>query len=165
MDKTSVIFDGNPIIINNKFVAKGLIEDYNASIITTDIDFIQSAPQDVNKDGFCLLAASGGVVQISTINLGANKIYEIQNGQLAFTNLHEKLWLDNMPASSITVNQVTRSAKSVKRTKLQEIEFPLSKTLNVDQLVKTDLGIGKVKSLKVNISTTSNKISINHDIE
>lgn len=165
MDKTSVIFDGNPIIVNNKFVADGVIEDYTASIITTDVDFIQSAPQDVNKDGFCLLAASGGVVQIATINLGTNKVYEIQNGQLAFTNLHEKLWLDNMPASSITINQTTRTAKSVKRTKVQDIEFPLSSDIDINGLIKTDLGFGKIKSHKFNISTLSNKLIVNHDIE
>ena len=61
MDKTSVVFDGNPIVINNKFAADGVIEDYTASIITTDVDFIQSAPNDINKDGFCLLATSGAV--------------------------------------------------------------------------------------------------------
>jgi len=165
MDKTSVIFDGNPIIVNNKFVADGVIEDYTASIITTDVDFIQSAPQDVNKDGFCLLAASGGVVQIATINLGTNKVYEIQNGQLAFTNLHEKLWLDDMPASSITINQTTRTAKSVKRTKVQDIEFPLSSDIDINGLIKTDLGFGKIKSHKFNISTLSNKLIVNHDIE
>lgn len=165
MDKTSVIFDGNPIIVNNKFVADGVIEDYTASIITTDVDFIQSAPQDVNKDGFCLLAASGGVVQIATINLGTNKVYEIQNGQLAFTNLHEKLWLDNMPASSITINQTTRTAKSVKRTKVQDIEFPTSSDIDINGLIKTDLGFGKIKSHKFNISTLSNKLIVNHDIE
>lgn len=165
MDKTSVIFDGNPIDINNKFVSDGVNEDYTASIITTDVDFIQSAPQDVNKDGFCLLAASGGVVQIATINLGTNKIYEIQNGQLAFTNLHEKFWLDNMPASSVNINQVTKTAKTVKRTKVQEIEFPLSSDIDIDGLIKTQVGIGKIKSHKFNISTLSNKLSINHDIE
>ena len=165
MDKTSVIFDGNPIDINNKFVADGVNEDYTASIITTDVDFIQSAPQDVNKDGFCLLAASGGVVQIATINLGVNKIYEIQNGQLAFTNLHEKYWLDNMPASSIKINQVTKTAKTVKRTKLQPIEFPLSSEIDIDGLIKTQIGIGKIKSHKFNISTLKNELSINHDIE
>jgi hypothetical protein len=165
MDKTSVVFDGNPIVINNKFAADGVIEDYTASIITTDVDFIQSAPNDINKDGFCLLATSGGVVQIATVNLGTNKVYEIQNGQLAFTNLHEKFWIDNMPAPSITINQSTRTAKSVKRTKLQEIEFPSSVDIDVDGLIRTDLGEGKIKSLKVNIATLSNKISINHDIE
>lgn len=165
MDKTSVIFDGNPIDINNKFVADGVNEDYTASIITTDVDFIQSAPQDVNKDGFCLLADSGGVVQIATINLGVNKIYEIQNGQLAFTNLHEKYWLDNMPASSIKINQVTKTAKTVKRTKLQPIEFPLSSEIDIDGLIKTQIGIGKIKSHKFNISTLKNELSINHDIE
>lgn len=165
MDKTSVIFDGNPIDINNKFVADGVNEDYTASIITTDVDFIQSAPQDVNKDGFCLLAASGGVVQIATINLGVNKIYEIQNGQLAFTNLHEKYWLDNMPASSIKINQVTKTAKTVKRTKLQPIEFPLSSEIDIDGLIKTQIGIGKIKSHKFNISTLKNELNINHDIE
>lgn len=56
MDDVSEAFEGYPIEVDNKYVAKGNIENIQLSKFTTDIDFMLLNPGDVSPDGFALLA-------------------------------------------------------------------------------------------------------------
>lgn len=56
MDDVSEAFEGYPIEVDNKYVAKGNIENIQLSKFTTDIDFMLLNPGNVSPDGFALLS-------------------------------------------------------------------------------------------------------------
>ena len=59
MDDVSEAFAGEPVEMLSRFVDKGQTEDVTVSAFTTDVDYMMLNAEDIEQDGFALLAAAG----------------------------------------------------------------------------------------------------------
>ena len=74
-------------------------------------------------------------------------------------------YLKSLPASKVIINKIQRVVKPT-RGKKQEIEFPAgSHDPNIHELVKTSLGDGQIKDMKINLSSRIAKVTLMHDTE
>jgi hypothetical protein len=170
MDDVTPPFEGHNIDILSNYVQEGRIEDLNVSGITTDIDYVQANPQDVSKDGFCLISTvllSGRYrVPFIEANLGYNSETVMQNGFLSWLALHPKYHIYDLPADHVSINgSETFLYQNNTRQKKQEVSFPAGQNINPYQLVKTSLGDGIVKKLAVDMQSYIVKGTIKHDTE
>ncbi len=88
MDKTSLFFDGFPIIMNSKYVTKGKTEDITLSKFTTDVDYMITGDSNISDEGFALLTTSF-----------RNIIYDCKSGNGYINN-------DGTISSSMTSGQI-----------------------------------------------------------
>ena len=79
MDDVTQLFDGNPIDIVSKYVNPENIEQIDVSQFTSDIDYILLNPNEISKDGFVLLAATGSDIQ-NVLQLNLNYSYSEIDG-------------------------------------------------------------------------------------
>lgn len=66
------------------------VEEHNPEQITTDIDFIVQAPDEISKDGFVIMAnydTGGGIYQV-IMDAGLISNQQINNAPLSWANLH-----------------------------------------------------------------------------
>lgn len=170
MDDVSLPFEGNPIQINSNYVQLGRIEDLNVNGITTDIDYIMGNPQEVSKDGMCLLSAVvvDGKYRVPFIekDMGYNQEVIMQNGFLSWLYLHPKFHVYDLPADNVNINgEDTFLFNNKTKQKKQEVVYPASQTINPYQLIRTALGDGNVDKLKIDMSSRIIKATIKHDTE
>lgn len=88
----------------------------------------------------------------------------LQNGYAAFAYL-QRFYLYDMPALSYSVNGETKIAYGVKKLKTQEVEFPQIAEPNLQQLIKTNLGNGKIRKMSLNLSSRSAKTTLEYDTQ
>ena len=170
MDDVSLPFEGNPIQIKSNYVQLGRVEDLNVNGITTDIDFIMGNPQEVSKDGLCLLSAVlvDGIYRVPFIemDIGHNQEVVMQNGFLSWLYLHPKFHTYDLPADKVNINgEDTTLFNNNTRQKKQEVTYPASQTINPYQLVRTGLGDGSIDKLKIDMESRMIKATIKHDTE
>ena len=170
MDDVSLPFEGKPIQINSNYVQLGRVEDLNVNGVTTDIDYIMGNPQEVSKDGLCLLSAVliNGTYRVPFIqyNIGYNSEVIMQNGFLSWLYLHPKFHVFDLPSDKVNVNgEDTTLFNNNTRQKKQEITYPASQTINPYQLVRTGLGDGLVDKLTIDMESRMIKATIKHDTE
>lgn len=170
MDDVTPPFEGFNIDILSNYVQEGRVEDLNIGIATTDIDFVQSNPQEVSKDGFCLISAVllNGIYRVPFIeaNLDYNHEVIMQNGFLSWLALHPKYHIYDLPADRVKVNnEETILFQNNTRQKKQEVSFPAGQNINPYQLVKTSLGDGVVDKFSVDMQSYIVKATIKHDTE
>lgn len=171
MDDVTAPFQGHPIQIISNYVQEGRVEDLRVNGFTTDIDFVQSNPQEVSKDGFCLISTvmHEGKYKVPFIsaNLGYNSEVVMQNGWLSWLALHNKYHVYDLPADRANINgtDVTLYQNNT-RQKKQEVSFP-AKGFTIDpyKLVKTGLGNGIVDKLKIDMQSYIVKATIKHDTD
>jgi hypothetical protein len=168
-EKASVPFYGFPIEVQSTYVQKGNIEQRNVPRFYTDIDFMLSNPTEVSDDDIILIGATeaAGVFSVPFLELstGSNRTYNMQNGYLSFVYLHEKFHRHGLPATDVTINENATTATTTIRTKVQEIDVPLSTNFNPNGLVKTELGNGKLKTATENLSSQTAKLIVLHETE
>ncbi len=170
MDDVTPPFEGFNIDIISNYVQEGRVEDLNVGGITTDIDYIQSNPQEVSKDGFALISTvllSGKhKVPFIQFNLDYNHEVIMQNGFLSWLSLHPKYHIYDLPADHVNINNAdTFLFQNNTRQKKQEVTFPAGQKVNPYQLVKTGLGNGIVHKLEVDMQSYIVKGTIKHDTE
>ena len=78
---------------------------------------------------------------------------------------HRQYWRYNLPAPNIKLNFEDDVALSVERNKIQDIDFPFDKDFDPMQLVKTELGNGKVKEMTADLLNNSIKMVLHHGTE
>jgi hypothetical protein len=170
MDDVSIPFEGNAIQIKSGFVQLGRVEDMNVNGVTTDIDFIMANPQNISRDGLCLL----GTVQVSgeyrtpyiEANIGYNSEVIMQNGFLSWLYLHPKFHTYDLPSDRVIINgQEEILYDNITQKKKQEVVYPATQVINPYELVKTDLGNGIVDKISVNMESRMIKATIKHDTE
>ena len=88
----------------------------------------------------------------------------LQNGYAAFAYL-QRFYLYDMPALSYKVNGETKTAYGVKKLKTQEVQFPQIAEPNLQQLIKTNLGNGKIRKMSLNLSSRSAKTTLEYDTQ
>lgn len=68
MDDVTIPFKGENIRILTPFVNQEAVENVTVSQFTTDVDYMQVAPEDCSKDGFVLFACEYEIAEV-TVNL------------------------------------------------------------------------------------------------
>lgn len=96
-------------------------------------------------------------------NFDGNDHY-LQNAYVAFCILQDYYAYD-MPAPHYQINGIQKQAIGVKRLKIQSINFPLFNDPNLLQLVKTNLGNGRIEKLSLNLSSRTANASLRYDTE
>ena len=110
------------------------------------------------------------VTHLNTLGLPYVTIQEngidhiLQNGYAAFAYL-QRFYAYDMPASSYQINGTTYSAFGVKKLKTQEVAFPQIAEPNLQQLIKTNLGNGKIRKMSLNLSSRNAKTTLEYDTE
>ena len=97
------------------------------------------------------------------IQLNGND-HKLQNGYAAFAYL-QRFYLYDMPALSYKVNGQQATAYGIKKLKTQEVQFPQIAEPNLQQLIKTNLGNGKIRKMSLNLSSRNAKTTLEYDTE
>jgi hypothetical protein len=168
MDNVGDAFTGYPIELVSNYVEFGNIKTENVSLFTTDLDFIIAAPDKVSRQGFVLFECNedGDELDVPfvSIQIGNNIDYNLQNGWLSWIFIHENYYLHDMPCETLIINENQKTAESILRTKLQDIEFP-DFVLHQFKLITTQMGSGQIKEGQKNLSGRGIKLQLRHDIE
>lgn len=154
MDNVSVYFNGSRIIYNGFCVKKGEKKEYPVENVTTDFTYIQNNPDQIDDNGFFVLAA---------IEYNGSYYIENDNKALSWTELHENLWRWNRPQLEGNMNGTNTTFETAIRLKQQEeLEFRLCcedlEQFDPKNLIKTNLGWAEI--LKATFSAKSNCIKI-----
>lgn len=165
MDEQSDIFEGIPIEYTDKYVNKSYIDQNQVTILGSDIDAMTSNPDNFSKEGFVILDVNEFLdVNYEFINYkGINM--SVQNARYTFPYIHDKYYRKPSKCGRTTINGNTSfNTGFIDRTKIQEIEFPLS-TVSFDPigLIKSQIGDGKVGSFTENITTHEIKAKLRHE--
>jgi hypothetical protein len=165
-DKVSDYFEGTPIRVLSNFVDKNNTEDYTNDLFTTDIDFINAAPQDISKTGFtgieCFNFSGIYKTKVEQIILG-NRTVSIQNGGLSFTQLHELYWKDYSPASTLVINGTQVTADSIRKSKSNEIQFNYTEEIDLFKYITTSIDNGLIDSIEYSIENNLLKIKLKYE--
>lgn len=161
-DDVTELFAGIPLNIISGFVEKGRVESINIQKITTDLDFIISNPNDIAKTGFVVLGAllSNSAYKVAYYNYLPNpsdpsEEIILQNGYLAFIFLYQ-MYLYDLPASRYKIGDGSeKAAYGVVRGMSQEVSFPCPDEPEIEKLVRTQIGDGKIEKITVNLSARS----------
>ena len=161
----------------SNYVKKGQIEEVTVSEFSTDLDFMLWNPDSFNEDGNAFLAADPNSNQIPYLKrtYAGEVEYVMQNGLLSFMDLVPKYYIYDLPGSNVVINSVgaddyyqdeqVKNNRKVARAKKQEIEYPNGFEINPYKLISTELGIGQIEKLEINLSSELAKITILHDTE
>lgn len=107
---------------------------------------------------------SGLTVPIRTVQLldeaGETYTAVVQNWYASWIYLTQAFYMFDMPASSVRSSAVGDLYAAAKRCMKQTIEFPIEEDLDELQLVKTNLGNGKIDEFSVNIETRQAKVKL-----
>lgn len=167
MDDVTELFQGYPIDIISGYVNKGSIEEVMVSQFTSDIDYILLNPSEISMDGFVLLAAveSNGEYRLPYVNFILNYTdHTLQNGYVAFQFL-QLYYLYDLPAKVYERNGVQGVAMNTKRLMTQSINFPCFYDLDLFQKIKTNLGLGTLEKISVNLSSRQGKATLSYSVE
>lgn len=170
MDDVSPIFEGNPINIISNFTQEGKIEDASNGRFTSDVDFVQSNPQEISKDGFMLLGAvnESGTYKIPYMRWynGDNNQFMLQNGFLSWPYLHSKYHVSDLPSNRVNINgQDVTLYQNITKQKKQKVKFPLVDTFNPYHLITTGLGNGKIQKISVDLESNMVDGDLKHDTD
>jgi hypothetical protein len=169
MDKSSRAFEGYPIEVRSTFAQEDNTQQRPLSKFTTDLDYINNNPSEINPDGFvfleCEQSGDGYIVPFADIETLNGESYRLQNGFASFLYAHEQYFRDAMPALLLTINQAEVTANSAMKSKRQEIEYPNDGPVDPVALVKTGIGDGKPQRIEINFSTNNVTITLRHDTE
>jgi hypothetical protein len=155
MDKQSFAFESTPIDVVSNYVDKGNIEERVLGLFSADVDFMLANVDEIATDGFvamdCFLNDSNEYYMPTVdLSLFGYEGVKTQNGYLSLAWLQHNLLRHGLPANNVIVNGSETTAITIKRTKIQDIVFG---AFDFDplQLIKTDLGVGQIKSLEVRL--------------
>lgn len=168
-DDVTFPFKGYQIEVLSNYVKKDNVETISINNFVSDIDLMLLNPAAFSEDGFVVMVAvenSSGKVYLPIVNKTIDYYeYHMQNGYAAFCDLQERYYLRSMPASKVIINKTQRTVVPT-RGKKQEVEFPVGTTdPNIYELVKTSLGNGQIKDMKINLSSRLAKVTLMHDTE
>ena len=170
MDDVSPIFQGNAIDIISNFTQEGKVEDSNIGGFTTDVDYIQSNPQEISKDGFVLLGTvnESGTYRVPYMRWynPNSKQYMMQNGFLSWSYIHGKYHTSDLPSDNVIINgQETTLYNNITKQKKQAVKFPLSTLFNPYELITSGLGNGRIEKLTVDLESNMVDGTLKHDTD
>lgn len=169
MDQVSFPFSGYSLDMLSPFVQQGQFEDVNMGPFTSDLQFALVQPSALSPDGFFLFDAEPAGDDLSVpdvaITVSDEEDYTLQNGHASMLYLHNQYHRHALPAPSIRLNGNETTATTVRRSKIQDEDFPAPDGLDPMQLITTTIGTGEVREATTNISSRSLKLTIAHDTE
>ena len=167
MDEVTQLFEGFPIDIVSPYVEQGQVEQISVAHFTSDIDYMLLNPSEISKDGFALLGAylDGNDYRLPYIDFGTlNTPRILQNGYVAFAAM-QGYYAYDMPAYHYTIDGEDYQAVGVKRTKTQEVTFPVINDPNPMELVETGLGRGAIQKISINLSSRNANATLIYEPE
>lgn len=170
MDDATELFGGVTLDVKSNYVQKDKVEEINASQFSADVDYMLFNPSAFSNDGFALLCPikNGGTYELPIISVDLIDENEdqyaaiVQNWYASWIYLTTRFYMHDMPASSVRSNVVGDLYAAVKKCMKQTIEFPIEEDLDEVQLIKTDLGDGKIDEFSVNIETRQAKVKLTY---
>lgn len=165
-ESCSPAFEGKAIDIDSEYIQKDKKEEISVSDFAADVDFMLLNPSSFSDDGFAILGAvrNGNIWKLPYINFTFyknNLAYTVkaQNGYMAWSYL-ELFYLWDMPSSNIKIDGVLKVnnssqyyVRSVKRSMTQSVKFPYKEDPDLNKLIKTFIGDGKINGLSINMNT------------
>lgn len=95
--------------------------------------------------------------------VGTNDHY-LQNGLAAFVYLSQ-FYLFDLPARYYAINGEQGMAYGLQKGKTQTLRFPCYQDPNLLNLIKTNLGNGKIGKISINLSSRSGEATLKYDTE
>lgn len=102
--------------------------------------------------------------KVPYLDLNNDQVHILQNGYLAFAYL-QKYYRYDMPATNYKIDGEAFTALGTKRLKKQSLKFPLLNDTNLQQLIRTNLGNGKIEKLSINLSSRGADADLSYDAE
>ena len=145
-------------------------EEININKFSADVDYMLFNPSAFSEDGFALLCAiKNGFIYslpiIKTTLMDENgDIYTaiVQNWYASWAYLIN-LYMYDMPAKNIECNMLSSiSVVSIKMCMKHTIEFPSEEDLNEMQLIKTNIGNGKIDEYSIDMNTRTAKVNLQY---
>lgn len=165
MDESTKPFRGVPISIRSRYAEPGNIDQINLSPFSADVDYALLRSQDFSTDGFFFLEAEidGSDYRLPFVEVVVDgETFNVQNGYASIAYAQEQYHVKVMPAAAVTINGVDVAADSVKRNRVQELDFPATDP-DLMELVVTAAGTGRPVSAVKNLESRTLKIEIEHD--
>lgn len=92
----------------------------------------------------------------------------LQNGRLSFVYL-ARYYAYDMPCRNYSIGSgqylQTLTAKGVAKNKLQDIIMPTSGDVDMEEVIRTGLGNGKIRNLTLNLSSKMANVTLEYDTE
>lgn len=162
-------FVGVDVVYNNICVnqdSKTNLVQYDISLVSTDIDYIQRNPDEINKDGFVFYScyfASG----IFTLNQDTGLLTATPqlNGHFSLANLEGSYHLHGRILPVGVMNNIITDFLSWRRTKKQKvlnIVICCDENFNSQELMKTNLGWGEILTSEFSTKTNTLAVLIKH---
>ena len=170
MDDATELFGGVTLDVKSNYVQKDKVEEINASQFSADVDYMLFNPSAFSNDDFALLCPikNGSNYELPIISVDLIDENEdrytavVQNWYASWIYLTAMFYMHDMPASSVRSNVLGNLYAAVKKCMKQTIEFPIEEDLDELQLIKTDLGNGKIDEFSVNIETRQAKVKLTY---
>ena len=171
MDAGTDVFDGFPFEIQSPFVQTDKVEEITVSNFTSDLDYMQIAPENCSKDGFALLMVkndgSGNYVPIVynyRTQDGGTCYYQSQNFYAAMKYLQAHFLCYDLPTYDYICDGEQLTAPDIKRGKRQQVMIPYGNaTPDTIKLVKTAMGDGQLQQLSLSLSSRMGKATLMYD--
>jgi len=171
MDAGTDVFDGFPYEIQSPFVQTDKVEEITISNFTSDIDFMQIAPENCSKDGFALLMVkndgNGNYVELiyNSRETEAGTCYSLsQNYRVSLKFLQQDFLNYDLPAWDYICDGDSLTAQDIMRGKRQSVVIPYgNNTPDVMKLVHTAMGDGQVQKLSLNLSSRMGKATLMYE--
>ena len=168
MDEATNLFDGVIIDIKSNYVQKNKTEEINISQFSSDVDYMLLNPSNFSNDGFALLCPvkNGEFLELPIVDTqirdedGLLRNVVIQNFYAAWAYL-VRFYLYDMPAQQFECNVLGfLYARGLKLCMKHTIEFMSEEDLDKLELIKTEIGNGKIDEMSFNMDTRQAKISL-----
>lgn len=93
-----------------------------------------------------------------------NTDHILQNAYMAFAYL-QRFYAYDMPARRYSINGTDYYAFGIKKLKTQSLKFPMLNDPDLVELVKTNIGDGKIQKLSLNLSSRNANATLKYDTE
>ena len=176
MDKQTNLFDGQAIEIRDEenMFSDAKKEERNIEFFSSDMDAMMFDTDSFSQDGFVVAKAApmtteiNGVKPIAITNITLNGVtHKLQNGQMSMAWLQEKFLKHNMYPKAVLVNGHISLVPMRKRMRSQEISFfvPSGTSVKAGDLVETEVGIGEIDSMSVDMTCGLIKATVKYAFE
>lgn len=168
MDEVSQPFRGVPIKMISPYVEQGNLDERNITTITSDIDFIHSQASSISPSGFVFFEALevDGILEVPFVEIVVDgDTFNLQNGFSAMFWAHLKYWLFDLPSFDVNLNYEDNTATTIKKTKIQDVEYSSIEDPDPMKLLQSSIGIASITKMTINLSSGSIKINLKHVTE
>ena len=168
MDDVTELFGGVTIDVKSNYIQKDKNEEINISQFSSDVDYMLFNPSNFSDDGFALLCPikNGSNYELPIIHITSvdedGDTYEaiVQNWYASWVYLVH-FYMYDMPANNIGCNVLNNlHVNAVKMCMKHTIEFPIEEDLDELELIRTNIGGGKIDEYSVNMNTRTAKVKL-----